>query len=259
MLSRPCSRSQIYVLDEFDESKMYPSTKALAELERLNDISLNKNPTDWEKDESQYVKISSLNCRSLKKHYQDIKADSLLLKSDLISLQETWLDENTYLEDLYLPNFTLKVVSYGRGKGIATYFRTAIFTHKEDVKDSDIQLSKLTSNDFDVIVLYRSSSAKFDNLKKKLAILIDLQRPTLIIGDFNFCFFSKDTNCTKQYLSYHNFKQLIEEPTHIEGNLIDHAYLRDISGVLQTKSELHSKYYSDHRGLAIMISKGKVV
>ena len=175
MLSRPCSRSQIYVLDEFDESKMYPITKALAELERLNDISLNKNPTDWEKDESQYVKISSLNCRSLKKHYQDIKA-------------ETWLDENTYLEDFNLPNFALKVVSCGHGKGIATYFKETIFTHKEDTRESDIQISKFISTDIDVIVLYRSSTGKFDNLRKMLSMLIDLKRPTLIIGDFIFAF-----------------------------------------------------------------------
>merc|ERR1712243_482822 len=38
-LSRVCALSQVLILDEFDRSKMYPNTKALDELERLNKIS----------------------------------------------------------------------------------------------------------------------------------------------------------------------------------------------------------------------------
>ena len=52
---------------------------------------------------------------------------------------------------------------------------------------------------------------------------------------------------------------MIVQPTHIEGNLLDQAYLRDIDGKLECTSELHSKYYTDHKGLAIMIKqKGEI-
>ena len=85
MLSRVCALSQIYILDEFDESKMYPNLNALEELDRLEQISQNNNPTKWEREDSEALKVSSLNCRSLKKHHEDILSDSLL--------QETWLDE----------------------------------------------------------------------------------------------------------------------------------------------------------------------
>ena len=64
MLSRPCSLSQIYILDEFQKSKMYPNQKALVELERLNKISKNNNPSEWEKEDPNSIKITSLNCRS---------------------------------------------------------------------------------------------------------------------------------------------------------------------------------------------------
>ena len=71
---------------------------ALKEKERLDAISQNNNPSDWEIEEVGTLKISSLNCRSLKKHYDDILEDILLSKSDMIALQETWLEEATLNE-----------------------------------------------------------------------------------------------------------------------------------------------------------------
>ena len=72
MLSRVCTLEQIYILNTFEEAKMYPNTKALEELERLDKISLNKNPSKWEKQDEDALKISSLNCRSLTKHHPDM-------------------------------------------------------------------------------------------------------------------------------------------------------------------------------------------
>ena len=116
MLSRVCSLSQIYILDEFDETKMYPDMRALLELEQLDKISLNKNKNIWEKDDHGSLKISSLNCRSLNKHFQDISTDELLLKSDIIALQETWLEDDDATEDLNIPGYNLHLNSTGRGK-----------------------------------------------------------------------------------------------------------------------------------------------
>ena len=89
MLSRVCALSQIIILNEFDESKMYPNQKALDELDRLNKMSKNNNPTQWEKEDKYAIKICSLNCRSLRKHFQDILSDDDVLKSDIFFLNET--------------------------------------------------------------------------------------------------------------------------------------------------------------------------
>ena len=48
---------------------------------------------------------------------------------------------------------------------------------------------------------------------------------------------------------------MIDEPTHIEGHLQDQAYLKDKNDTLQCTIELQSKYYIDHKGLAININK----
>ena len=70
--------------------------KALEELQRLNKISQNNNPSEWEIENKEFIKICSLNCRSLKKHHEDIAKDDLLMKSDIICLNETW-EESDYI------------------------------------------------------------------------------------------------------------------------------------------------------------------
>jgi len=85
MLSRICALWQLFILDEFDPSKMYPSITALKETERLKKISIMKA----DRKPLGSLKISSLNCRSLNKHFLDFSTDSDLLDSDVICFQET--------------------------------------------------------------------------------------------------------------------------------------------------------------------------
>ena len=103
MLSRICCLDQLLILNEFDETKMFPNMQALAELERLDKISLNTNLTKWEQYTSNTLKIFSLNCRSLNKHFYDIEIDELILKSHFIGLQETWLNDDENKDSLKIP------------------------------------------------------------------------------------------------------------------------------------------------------------
>ena len=91
------------------------------------------------------LKITSLNCRSLKKHFEDILADSILLKSDVISLQETWLDENDCLDDFKLPDYELHVIRAGRGRGISTYFRSSLIEHDRYIKNMTMMMKMMTA------------------------------------------------------------------------------------------------------------------
>ena len=47
------------------------------------------------------------------------------------------------------------------------------------------------------------------------------------------------------------------EPTHIEGNILDQAYVRDESGLLKITAEIQTKYYTDHRAIAMVVKHGK--
>ena len=253
MLSRACSLSQILILNEFDEKKMYPNMKALEELKRLNNISKNNNLSRWEKEDSKLIKISSLNCRSLKKHCEDIAKDDLLMKSDIICLNETWTESDDITDDLLIPNYELHLNSKGKGKGVATYYKKAKFKHSSDIKDDLMQLTKFTSQMLDIILLYRSQRGDYDQLNEHIDSLMSEGKPLLIVGDLNFCYLKNKYNRTKQHLKAKHFFQLINEPTHIEGHLLDQAYLRDSEGKLETESEVQSKYYTDHKSLSIIL------
>ena len=255
MLSRVCSLWQILILNEFDEKKMYPNMRALDELERLNKISQNNNPTDWEKKDKDAIKVSSLNCRSLRKHHQDILSDALLLKSDIITLQEIWLESDEIREDLAIPDYDLYLNSNGKGKGIATYCKRDIFTHNMDIKKENMQLTKFTSLALDVIALYRSQQGSQKELNHYIKQMESKSKPLLVIGDFNFCYLDSSSNPTKHFLEANNFSQLIREPTHLEGNPLDQAYFRKMDGLLKCSAVVHSKHYTDHKGLAITVKK----
>ena len=223
-------------------------------MERLEEISINKKLSERKRDSSELLKISSLNCRSLKKHYPDISSDDLLLESDMICLQETWLDENTIIEDLMIPSYNLHLNSHGKGKGIAIYFNKNVLRHEQDINDENMQLSKFNSPSIDIVVIYRSQNGNHEDLVKNLKSLRSRKGPQMIIGDFNFCY--HENNSTLKYLHNNNFNQLIQEPTHIEGNLLDQAHVRDVKRKFKYLVEVQSKYYSDHKGLSIVIEKG---
>ena len=122
-----------------------------------------------------------------------------------------------------------------------------------------MQLSKFTSSNLDVINLYRSHNGDFKELNHELENMTKKVRPQLVVGDFNFCFLDSSSNSSRQYLRRNNFEQLIKEPTHIEGNLLDQAHLRNMKGDLRCTVQLHSKYYTDHKGLAIIVKKGMLM
>ena len=205
------------------------------------------------KDRQQNIENISLNCRSLKNHIRDIRSDDMLMKSDIICLQETWLEDDVATEILQIENYDLHLNSNGKGKGIAIYFKKDTLKHEIDIKEESMQLSKFRSDALDLVVLYRSQNGNQKNLTETLEKLIEREKPLLVIGDFNFCFLDDSTNLTKRYLNENFFSQLVNEPTHIEGNLIDQAHVRDTKGVNKYSIELHSKYYTDHKGLAVLI------
>ena len=202
MISRVCAIIQIFILNEFNETKMYPNVKALNELKRLEEISSEI------KNDMTAIKIYSLNCRSLNKHYEDILSDSEILQADLICLQETWLEDNSnWQEDYKIPHFFMHPNSYGRGKGIVIYYKNNNrFHHDSDIKDEYMQLSKFCSSSLDVITIYRSQNACHVQLIRGIKKLITLDKPCLVIGNFNFCYQQPKTQ-TQNFFTKYNFIQ----------------------------------------------------
>ena len=255
MLSRINSIEQLYILDKFDRTKIYPSKKALAELRRLHDIALNKRSTEWDEEKEGSIKIISLNCRSLKKHFEDIIDDDMILKSHIICLQETWIEENDDIERFKIQGYECSFNSKGKGKGLAVYFKESMFKHQLDITEELFQLSIFSSDQLNLFVLYRSQGADQKILIDTIQELMTDDKPTLIIGDFNLSFSDGKKNSTLQYFHQNSFQQLVQEPTHLEGNIIDQALIKDDAKINSYKATLHTMYFTDHRAIAVLISR----
>ena len=86
MLSRVQELDQVFILGEFDPKKLYPSKKALWEVDRMNKISFNENLPAWNKEDYNALKILSLNCCGLEAHFEDVEADMKISYADILHL-----------------------------------------------------------------------------------------------------------------------------------------------------------------------------
>ena len=177
----------------------------------------------WDHGEkhSNRLKIFTLNCHSLEDKFLDIKCDGIVMYSDVICLTETWLKDDLWRADLDIHGYKQHFNSYGseRGKGVAVYYKEKKFKLAEVAKYSNLQISKLSSNDIDVLVVYRSKSCT--DMHNQIIRLIDPTKTTLICGDFNVCFIEKQDHPTVKLLLGLGFDQRVKTATHIEGGLID--------------------------------------
>jgi hypothetical protein len=254
MASRVQELEQIYILEELPENKIYASHAALEEIERLIGVSINNNPTDWEREnDGSKTKVSFLNCRSIKNKFQNIKADRSMLKSDLIILTETWLEEGSNVDEYHLPDYDSNFNNRGRGRGIASYYNTK-FKHADNINSEGISISKMESEKLHVIGIYRSQEGSVVDLILKLEALIDTSKTTVIGGDMNICALAQPENYVTASLKEMGFQQIVTKSTHIEGGLIDHVYINQgENGKFAWVLEDFPKYYSDHDGLGLTL------
>ena len=255
MFSRVQELKQLYVLDEIPKNSIRQNPAALEEIERLISVSINKNPTKWDDGDTSAMRISFLNCRSIKNKFENIKKDISLLKSDLIILTETWLEEYQNLDDYKLPDYNESFNIGGRGKGMASYFTTS-FSHKHDVKEDGFSISMLQNDEIDVVGVYRSQAGDMTDLIEKLDDIIDDNKTTIVGGDMNICILSSPHNYLTKGMQDRGFRQLVNKATHIEGGLIDHVYVRKVKDCQYSWNiEDFPKYYSDHDSIGLTLWK----
>jgi hypothetical protein len=72
MLSRVESIEQLFILGEFDETKIYGNHEAIKELEKMNKLSINEKPSRWHDTKSNQTRIIVLNCGSLRPQHEHI-------------------------------------------------------------------------------------------------------------------------------------------------------------------------------------------
>ena len=259
MLSRVQCIDQLFILGEVPISKFYTSEKALTELKKLEENSVNKNPPSWEQENPGSFRISLLNCRDIKTKYLDIKSDLMIQKSDVICLNETWLnDDDDDKEFLQFLGYKLKLNSAGSGKGIASYYKEDNFHFELNIKMGKVQIMKLSSEEMDIINIYRSpDSHRIDDQMtiQEIQKTIQTEKFTLILGDMNLCYMKNQKNILIEYLETLGFKQLVTESTHIEGGHLDLLFSNHEAFKYDVDIIIFSTYYTyrDHDALLVTV------
>ena len=225
------------------------------EIERLISVSMNKNPTEWERrDEDCRIKVCFLNCRSIVDKFHNIKSDRSLLMSNLLILTETWLEDKNKEEEYQLPNFTANFCSKGRGKGLASYSYDGGFQHVTNVNQDGFCITKLENETLDIIGIYRSQNGNVVNIVKGLEAMLGIEKPTVIGDDLTMCAVTEGHNYVTASLKELGFQQIVTKPTHIDGRSIDHIYIRNMENTRYKRTlEYFPKYYSDHDCVGLIL------
>ena len=244
-MSRVQCIQQLYILDDFPKDKIYPSSAAMSELERLKRIAGNEEENNLRKN----AIVLSMNIRSLLKHHKDLLTDQLA-KAEVIAIQETWCDPQQSNQHLALPGYSMHFESRGHGKGIITYFKEH-YQVTATVNTDSYQITKVTHADFHVVNVYCSKGAEKRRLLNDLLSLLQGSSHVIIVGDFNDNFLQNPKPKFIEDMIRQGLSQLVESPTHIEGGLLDHVYVKDAS---RFKTATYFRYYTDHAAIAVLKS-----
>ena len=253
MLSRAQTMEQVHIMGGlYREARGWlPDHSALEELENSKLKAINTA----KETEVDIIKVLCLNVHSLRKHFDDVVRTVQAASSpSAICLQETWLEEGSAVDKYQMQDLKLIVNSKGRGRGIATYFDDTFYV-TDSVTSPSCQITKISSNEIDVINVYRSSDCNLKEFELMICKMIDgnLFKKVLICGDLNIHFTKETPNpFIRKIVDEYKFKQLIFDSTHDEGNTIDHVY---VSPALQGRVVIEKTciYYSDHDLLTIKI------
>ena len=252
MLGRSERLQDIYIAcdgGELDTTAIKCNPDALEESKRLEMIF-----ADTEKREKDlkfnHWKISYLNVRSLKAHYQDVCNDNAINNSDIFGLAETWLDEN---ESIHFEGFSSYFANFGKGKGQAGFTKVDLCCEPEIVSSKSCSAILLKTPEFHLVFLYLSQNYEKDFVFRLMTNWINVYVPTVVMGDVN-------ENCLQNskfenFMQVKGFHQLIQSPTHEEGAILDHLYVNEEMRKKGVFSEKTCCYYSDHDIISLYVKK----
>ena len=245
MLSRTQTLDDIYIVEsksQFATEAIKVNTDALEENERIRASFLDSQM----KKELMYANcltMSYLNVRRLLPHLPDVSTDNVLMKSDIVALGETWLKPS---ENIELAGYqSVHVKSEEGGKGLSVFVKSGIKFNHQEYHGDRFSLILLQLVNIDIAFVYLSKGFNWIVFKEVLEQFIHTNKNIAVIGDTNIDILSENHNLI-DYLLEKSFVQLVQQPTHERGGLLDHIY---INVSLQKKYPFCAQtavYYSDH-------------
>ena len=157
------------------------------------------------------------------------------------------MESDAISDNIALPEMEVNLNSFGKGKGIATYYHKS-YKHVKSVKQPKYQMTKISSDEEDIINIYRSEGASSKHLIKDINEVFDGTKRTIIVGDLNICYTKEKFHPVLRCLSKLGFKQRISFPTNTSGSYIDHVHVYHPLASILTKVHVKQEgvYFTDH-------------
>ena len=270
MLGRIQNINQLY-LPSLDTTKIYASEKALTEAQKMKTQALNNAANivndKWTGAILDSLRITSLNIQHLVNHLEDLKVDPTILLSDIICLQETFLDRRPIPK---IPGYEFFSAGRGRGKGVAIFLRNHMLKYLikvEEIDKSFAQCLKLSFPTFDVITVYRNQICNKPHINNQflqmLVTFIDRGyiltggkgKRTIVTGDFNFEFWTSPRSPLAMSIEQLGLSQIVKTPTTVHGKCIDHIYVPVDETEVEYK--VYRPYYANHEAILVILQGWK--
>ena len=255
-LSRVTKLEGLHLTGTFKKSAIKADNRATQQYNHMREHSKVKSMNSRKINDNSIV-ITLLNTRSYNKHKNDIKSDHVLMESDVLCLTETQIPLNSQC-DTKLDSFTL-VTNNNVDKflSILVGLRESVqLTHVEKCPGAMLfKLLKTTfyENTISCLLLYRKNSFNREDSLYLIQHFLANEPIDIILGDFNVNALNGN-NYFADYLT--DYKQVVTEPTHISGSLIDHIYIHDnLFQVVNIETLVKNVYFSDHDAIKLILSK----
>ena len=195
----------MWIAGEFDTEQIKCSIIAKKEVERLSVKAQEiREKLFFASDDYSYVTF--LNARSLRKHQEDIVIDEDFMKSDIIGIAETHLNENETVE---LDGFDGNFVNDGKGKGIAS-FTKILPKSMVKIKKENFSSIFLIYENLRIAFLYVSKGFNIKDVNATLLPLLkDTAKPTILMGDMNYHHL-EERHPLKSLFADIGYKQMVE-------------------------------------------------
>lgn len=253
-LSRVRSLEGLYLTGTFKRSAIKADTRATEQYNYMREHSKLKS-IDTDKLSDNSIIITLLNTRSYNKHKDDIKSDHILMESDVMCLTETQIPLNSHC-DTNLDSFALIPNNdVDRFSSILVGLRKTVEV-VHIVKRPGAMLFKLLKRKFlknpiSFLLLYRKNTFNREDSLYLIQHFLENEVIDVILGDFNVNALSEE-NYFLHYLT--EYKQVVTEPTHISGSLIDHIYVhKNLFDMFEIETLVKNIYFSDHDAIKLIV------
>ena len=104
-----------------------------------------------------------------------------------------------------------------------------------------------------MLVIYKERANSLTQFCDWVGEFVRTRHVEIILGDFNINVLGKSVAALSWALK--NFIQIVKEPTHLSGSLIDHVYIhQDLLGNVNVKVKNFDVYFSDHDAIQISLT-----